>query len=86
MSKYIYSVMDKAGDIVDEMQFDSYQDCIRNLQDELVLDEHEEIIDGDIDAVVIYKVTDNFIRVHYQVDELTGDGLTDEYEVCRITR
>ena len=86
MSKYIYSVMDTAGDIVDEMQFDSYQDCIRNLQDELVLDEHEEIIDGDIDAVVIYKVTDDFIRVHYQVDELTGDGLTDEYEVCRITR
>ena len=86
MSKYIYSVFNVAGDIVDEMQFDSYQDCIRNLQDELVLDEHEEIIDGDIDAVVIYKVTDDFIRVHYQVDELTGDGLTDEYEVCRITR
>ena len=77
MSKYIYSVMDKAGDIVDEMQFDSYQDCIRNLQDELVLDV-EEIIDGDIEAVFIYKVNDNFQR---GVDELT-----DEYEVCRITR
>lgn len=77
MSKYIYSVMDKAGDIVDEMQFDSYQDCIRNLQDELVLDV-EEIIDGDIEAVFIYKVNDDFQR---GVDELT-----DEYEVCRITR
>lgn len=77
MSKYIYSVIDKAGDIVDEMQFDSYQDCIRNLQDELVLDV-EEIIDGDIEAVFIYKVNDNFQR---GVDELT-----DEYEVCRITR
>ena len=77
MSKYIYSVMDKAGDIVDEMQFDSYQDCIRNLQDELVLDV-EEIIDGDIESVFIYKVNDDFQR---GVDELT-----DEYEVCRITR
>lgn len=77
MSKYIYSVMDKAGDIVDEMQFDSYQDCIRNLQDELVLDV-EEIIDGDIEAVFIYKVNDDF---QHGVDELT-----DEYEVCRITR
>ena len=77
MSKYIYSVLDKAGDIVDEMQFDSYQDCIRNLQDELVLDV-EEIIDGDIKAVFIYKVNDDFQR---DVDELT-----DEYEVCRITR
>lgn len=77
MSKYIYSVIDKAGDIVDEMQFDSYQDCIRNLQDELVLDV-EEIIDGDIEAVFIYKVNDDFQR---GVDELT-----DEYEVCRITR
>ena len=86
MSKYLYSVFNVAGDIVDEMQFDSYQDCIRNLRDELVLDEHEEIIDGDIEAVFIYKVTDDFIRVHYQVDELTGDGLTDKYEVCRITR
>lgn len=78
MSKYIYSVLNTAGDIVDEMQFDSYQDCIRNLQDELVLDEHEEIIDGDIEAVFIYKVNDDFQR---GVDELT-----DEYEVCRITR
>ena len=78
MSKYIYSVLDKAGDIVDEMQFDSYQDCIRNLQDELVLDEHEEIIDGDIEAVFIYKVNDDF---RHGVDELT-----DEYEVCRITQ
>ena len=78
MSKYIYSVMDKAGNIVDEMQFDSYQDCIRNLRDELVLDEHEEIIDGDIEAVFLYKVNDDFQR---DVDELT-----DEYEVCRITR
>ena len=77
MSKYIYSVIDKAGDIVDEMQFDSYQDCIRNLQDELVLDV-EEIIDGDIEAVFIYKVNDDFQR---GVDELT-----DKYEVCRITR
>lgn len=77
MSKYIYSVIDKAGDIVDEMQFDSYQDCIRNLQDELVLDV-EEIIDGDIKAVFIYKVNDDFQR---DVDELT-----DEYEVCRITQ
>ena len=77
MSKYIYSVLDKAGDIVDEMQFDSYQDCIRNLQDELVLDV-EEIIDGDIKAVFIYKVNDDFQR---DIDELT-----DEYEVCRITR
>ena len=77
MSKYIYSVMDKAGDIVDEMQFDSYQDCIRNLQDELVLDV-EEIIDGDIEAVFIYKVNDDF---QHGVDELT-----DEYEVCRITQ
>lgn len=42
-------------------------------------------IDGDSEAVFIYKVTDNCIRVHYQVDELTGDGLTDEYEVCQIT-
>lgn len=78
MSKYIYSVINVAGDIVDEMQFDSYQDCIRNLRDELVLDEHEEIIDGDIEAVFIYKVNDDFQR---GVDELT-----DEYEVCRITR
>lgn len=78
MSKYIYSVINVAGDIVDEMQFDSYQDCIRNLRDELVLDEYEEIIDGDIDAVFIYKVPDNFQR---NVDELT-----DEYEVGRITR
>lgn len=77
MSKYIYSVIDKAGDIVDEMQFDSYQDCIRNLQDELVLDV-EEIIDGDIKAVFIYKVNDDF---QHGVDELT-----DEYEVCRITQ
>lgn len=86
MSKYIYSVFNVAGDIVDEMQFDSHQDCIRNLQDELILDEHEEIIDDDIEAVFIYKVSDTFIRVHYKVDELTGDGLTDKYEVCRITR
>ena len=78
MSKYIYSVINVAGDIVDEMQFDSYQDCIRNLRDELVLDEYEEIIDGDIDAVFIYKVNDDFQR---DVDELT-----DEYEVGRITR
>ena len=78
MSKYIYSVINVAGDIVDEMQFDSYQDCIRNLQDELVLDEREEIIDGDIEAVFIYKVNDDFQR---GVDELT-----DEYEVCRITQ
>lgn len=78
MSKYIYSVINVAGDIVDEMQFDSYQDCIRNLRDELVLDEYEEIIDGDIDAVFIYKVNDDFQR---GVDELT-----DEYEVGRITR
>ena len=78
MSKYIYSVINTAGDIVDEMQFDSYQDCIRNLRDELVLDEYEEIIDGDIDAVFIYKVNDDFQR---DVDELT-----DEYEVGRITR
>lgn len=78
MSKYIYSVINVAGDIVDEMQFDSYQDCIRNLQDELVLDEYEEIIDGDIEAVFIYKVNDDFQR---DVDELT-----DEYEVGRITR
>ena len=86
MSKYIYSVIDKAGAIVDEMQFDSYQDCIKNLQDELVLDEYEEIIDGDIEAVFIYKVRDDLIHVHYRIDELTGEGLTDEYEVCRITR
>lgn len=78
MSKYIYSVINVAGDIVDEMQFDSYQDCIRNLRDELVLDEYEEIIDGDIDAVFIYKVNDDF---QHGVDELT-----DEYEVGRITR
>lgn len=78
MSKYIYSVINVAGDIVDEMQFDSYQDCIRNLRDELVLDEYEEIIDGDIKAVFIYKVNDDFQR---DVDELT-----DEYEVGRITR
>ena len=78
MSKYIYSVINTSGDIVDEMQFDSYQDCIRNLRDELVLDEYEEIIDGDIDAVFIYKVNDDFQR---EVDELT-----DEYEVGRITR
>ena len=78
MSKYIYSVINVAGDIVDEMQFDSYQDCIRNLRDELVLDEYEEIIDGDIEAVFIYKVNDDFQR---DVDELT-----DEYEVGRITR
>lgn len=78
MSKYIYSVLNKAGDIVDEMQFDSYQDCIRNLRDELVLDGHEEIIDGDIEAVFIYKVNDDFQR---DVDELT-----DEYEVRRITQ
>ena len=78
MSKYIYSVMDKAGDIVDEMQFDSYQDCIRNLRDELVLDEHEEIIDGDIEAVFIYKVHDDF--------QHGVDVLTDEYEVRRITQ
>ena len=77
MSKYIYSVIDKAGDIVDEMQFDSYHDCIRNLRDELVLDV-EEIIDGDIEAVFIYKVNDDF---QHGVDELT-----DEYEVCRITQ
>lgn len=78
MSKYIYSVINVAGDIVDEMQFDSYQDCIRNLRDELVLDEYEEIIDGDIEAVFIYKVPDNFQR--------NVDDLTDEYEVGRITR
>ena len=78
MSKYIYSVMDKAGDIVDEMQFDSYQDCIRNLRDELVLDEHEEIIDGDIEAVFFYKVPDDF---QHCVDELT-----DYHEVRRITQ
>ena len=78
MSKYIYSVMDKAGDIVDEMQFDSYQDCIRNLRDELVLDEHKEIIDGDIEAVFIYKVNDDF--------QPGVDELTDEYEVRRITQ
>lgn len=78
MSKYIYSVINVAGDIVDEMQFDSYQDCIRNLRDELVLDEYEEIIDGDIEAVFIYKVNDDF---QHGVDELT-----DEYEVGRITR
>lgn len=78
MSKYIYSVINVAGDIVDEMQFDSYQDCIRNLRDELVLDEYEEIIDGDSEAVFIYKVNDDF---QHGVDELT-----DEYEVGRITR
>lgn len=78
MSKYIYSVMDKAGAIVDEMQFDFYHDCIRNLRDELVLDEHEEIIDGDIEAVFLYEVDDDFQR---DVDELT-----DEYEVRRITQ
>lgn len=78
MSKYIYSVINVAGDIVDEMQFDSYQDCIKNLRDELVLDEYEEIIDGDIDAVFIYKVNDDH---QHGVDELT-----DEYEVGRITR
>lgn len=78
MSKYVYSVINVAGDIVDENQFDSYQDCIRNLRDELVLDEYEEIIDGDIDAVFIYKVNDDF---QHGVDELT-----DEYEVGRITR
>ena len=42
-------------------------------------------VDSDSEAVFIYKVTDNFIRVHYQVDELTGDELTD-YHVCQITR
>lgn len=78
MSKYVYSIINVAGDIVDENQFDSYQNCIRNLRDELVLDEYEEIIDGDIEAVFIYKVNDDF---QHGVDELT-----DEYEVGRITR
>lgn len=77
MSKYIYSVMDIGGDIIDEEQFATKQECIKHLQTELVLDEHEEIIDGDIEAVFFYKVPDDF---QHGVDELT-----DEYEVYRLT-
>ena len=77
MSKYIYSVMDIGGDIIDEEQFATKQECIKHLQNELVLDDYEEIIDGDIEAVCIYRVPDNF---QHGVDELT-----DYFEVDRIT-
>ena len=77
MSKYIYSVMDIGGDIIDEEQFATKQECIKHLQNELVLDDYEDIVDGDIEAVFIYKVPDNF---QHGVDELT-----DYFEVDRIT-
>jgi hypothetical protein len=89
MSKYIYSVMDVAGNIVEEEHRSQMQDVIDVLVENGLIDEDEEIIDEDVQAILIYQVSDNFIRVHYQVDELTGEigtELTDEYEVRRITR
>lgn len=78
MSKYIYSVMDVAGNIVEEEHRSQMQDVIDVLVENGLIDEDEEITDEDVQAILIY-----------QVDELTGEidtELTDEYEVCRITR
>lgn len=78
MSKYIYSVIDAAGNIVDEEQRQQYQDVISVLVGNGLIDEDEEITDEDVQAILLYEVNDAF---QHGVDDLT-----DEYEFARITR
>lgn len=78
MSKYIYSVMDVAGNIVEEEQNKQYEDLIYVLVKNGLMDEDEEITDEDVQAIILYEVPDDF---QHGVDDLT-----DEYEFARITR
>ena len=78
MSKYIFSVFNRSGDVVWEETRSSYEKCIEFLVLNDVLNEDEELIDEDYGMVIIYKVPDWFI--------LNISELTDKYEVGRITR
>lgn len=78
MSKYVFSVFNRSGDVVWEETRSSYEKCIEFLVLNDVLNEDEELIDEDYGMVIIYKIPDWFI--------LNISELTDKYEVGRITR
>lgn len=78
MSKYVFSVFNRSGDVVWEETRSSYEKCIEFLVLNDVLNEDEELIDEDYGMVIIYKIPDWFI--------LNISELTDKYEVGRISR